>query len=296
MIKFSRARRDAEADRVVPPSGFTAQLTLFTAAAMGFLAVFAISLSLASGRVATLWADALARTATIRVSAPPGQVEPQVAAVLRVLNQTPGVADAEALSAADQQALLAPWFGTDLPLDDLPVPRLIEVTEDDPGYDAEGLRQRLAAEAPGAVLDDHSRWRRPLVEAAGRLRLMGWAALVLILGSTAAMITLAAGSALAANEQVIRTLRLVGAEDGFIARAFVRRFTLRAVMGAGLGMIFGMLAIAVMPGPAIGDGFLTGLRFRGFEWLWPLTVPPLAAATAFLATRLAAGRTLRGMR
>ncbi len=47
------------------------------------------------------------------------------------------------------------------------------MTEADPGYDADGLRLRLAAEAPGAVLDDHSRWRRPLVAAAGRLRLLG---------------------------------------------------------------------------------------------------------------------------
>ena len=34
---------DAQADRVVPPSGFTAQLTLFAAGAMAFLAVFALA-------------------------------------------------------------------------------------------------------------------------------------------------------------------------------------------------------------------------------------------------------------
>ena len=34
----------AGADRVVPPTGFTAQLTLFSAAAMAFLAVFALAL------------------------------------------------------------------------------------------------------------------------------------------------------------------------------------------------------------------------------------------------------------
>ena len=44
-------------------------------------------------------------------------------------------------------------------------------------------------------------------------------------------------AALAANEQVIRTLRLVGARDGYIARAFVRRFTLRAFSGAALGTL-----------------------------------------------------------
>ena len=45
-------RRDAGADRVVPPAGFTVRLTLFTAAAMAFLAVFALALSLAAGRLA----------------------------------------------------------------------------------------------------------------------------------------------------------------------------------------------------------------------------------------------------
>ena len=46
---------DAQADRVVPPTGFTAQLTVFASAAMAFLAVFALALSLASGRLADRW-------------------------------------------------------------------------------------------------------------------------------------------------------------------------------------------------------------------------------------------------
>ena len=35
---------DAQADRVVPPSGFTAQLTLFVSGAMAFLCVFVLRL------------------------------------------------------------------------------------------------------------------------------------------------------------------------------------------------------------------------------------------------------------
>ena len=112
----------------------------------------------------------------------------------------------------ETRALLEPWFGPDLPLEALPIPRLIELVEADPGYDGEGLRQRLAAEAPGAVLDDHTRWRRPLAEAASRLRLLGVLSIALIGAAMAAMITLAASAALAANAQVIRVLRLVGAQ------------------------------------------------------------------------------------
>ncbi|WP_432254992.1 cell division protein FtsX [Limimaricola sp. AA108-03] len=284
---------DAQADRSVPPTGFTARLTLFTAAAMALLAVFALSLSLAAGRLAARWSDELAQTSTLRISAPAEQMAAQTAAALEVLRTTPGIASARALTEEEEQALLTPWFGPDLPLDALPIPRLIEIEAEGRGYDATGLRARLQAEVPGAVLDDHTRWREPLVAAAGKLRGLGALAIVLIGASTAAMITLAAQSALSANAQVIRVLRLVGARDAYIARAFVRRFTLRALSGAAAGTVIGAVLVALLPGGAEdGSSVLTGIGFSGADWLWLPLIPPLAAAVAFAATRGAARRML----
>lgn len=284
--------RDAAADRVVPPTGTTARLTLFSAGAMAFLAVFALALSLAAGRLADRWGEELARTSTIRITAPTDQLSAQTEAALRVLEATPGVAAARALDDEEQRALLEPWFGPDLPVEDLPIPQLIEVTETEDGFDAEGLRLRLAAEVPNAVLDDHTRWRRPMIAAASRLRLMGWVCILLIVGAVGAMITLAANAALAANARVISVLRLVGATDDYIADAFVRRFTLRALTGAGVGTLIGLLAIIALP--SIGDtgGVLTGLGFRGMHWVLPLLIPPFAAIVALLATQAAARRVL----
>lgn len=286
---------DRQADRVVPPSGFTAQLTLFTSAAMAFLAVFALALSLASGRLADRWASALAGTATIRISAPPDQIAAQEAAVLVILATTPGIQSSRAIPPEEQTKLLEPWFGPGLPIDALPLPRLVELTEGPGGYDGEGLRQRLAAEAPGAVLDDHTRWRRPLAVAAERLRLLGLLSLALIAGATGAMITLAANSALSANLPVIRVLRLVGAKDSYIVRAFVRRFTLRALSGAAAGTVLAMIGVALLPRADEAGGFLTGLGFQGLGWLLPFLLPPITAIVAFAATRLAALRTLKGL-
>lgn len=283
---------DPQAARVVPPSGFTAHLTLFAAGAMAFLAVFALALSTASGRLADRWAEELARSATLRINAPADQRTEQTNAALAILRQTPGVASARALSMEEQAALLAPWFGADLPLESLPVPQLIEVIEDDTGYDAAGLRLRLSAEVPGAVLDDHGRWRRPLVDAANSLRRLALISVLLIGGATAAMITLAANAALAANQQVIEVLRLVGARDGYIAQAFVRRFTLRALIGAGVGVATGMIGVALLPEASDEGGFLTGLGFQGAGWLLPLVIPPLGALVAFAATLFAARRRL----
>ncbi len=286
---------DPQADRAVPPSGITARLTVFTGAAMAFLAVFALAFFFASGRLADRWSESLARSATLRVAAASDEIEARAAVALEVLRTTPGVAEARPLSVEDQQALLGPWLGPDLPLDGLPLPRLIEVVAAEGGYDAAGLRARLAAELPGAVLDDHSAWRAPLVAAAERLRLLGALALALIAASTAAMIWLAAQAALSANVQVVRVLRLVGARDAYIARAFVRRFTLRALGGALAGTAAGAGALALVPRADTAGGFLVGLGLSGAGWLWLLAIPPLAGLAAFAATRAAALRALRAL-
>jgi cell division transport system permease protein len=295
-VRFPAAKPASSATRaleVVPPSGPTAWLTTFTAGAMTFLCVFALALSLASGRLATRWSEALAKTATIRLSAPAEQVQIQTDAILAALATTPGIQSFRLIDDAETTKLLEPWFGPGLPVEALPIPRLIEVVEADPPYDPEGLRQRLSAEAPGAILDDHTRWRRPLAEAASRIRLLGVLSIALIGAAMAAMITLAARAALATNAEVIRVLRLVGAKDSYIARAFVRRFTLRALSGAAIGAAAGLLGVAALPAADAAGGFLTGLGFTGLAWLWPLALPPLAAIVAFLATRRAAFQKLR---
>ena len=134
-----------------------------------------------------------------------------------------------------------------------------------------------------------------MVEAADRLRLLGILSMALIGAAMAGMITLAANAALAANAQVIKVLRLVGAQDRYIAGAFVRRFTIRAFTGALVGAVLGSLGVLALPPVNEAGGFLTGLGFSGFAWGLPFVLPFIAALVAWLATRLAAFQTLRGL-
>ena len=283
-------------DRIVPPTGFTAQLTLFSAGAMAFLAVFALALALATGRLADHWSTQLAGSVTVRISAPADQQEGQVQTALQLLRTTPGTGEPRQLPQEELAMLLEPWFGPDMPVDALPVPALIDLPIRGDDFDAEGLRLRLEAEVPGAILDDHTEWRRPLVSAANRLRMLGIVSLLLITAASAAMITLAAKAALAANGQVIRVLRLIGARDLTIATAFVRRFTRRAAIGSAFGTVLGMGAVSILPDASAAGGFLTGLGFQGWDWLMPLSIPLVAAAVGFLATRWAALNMLEAVR
>jgi cell division transport system permease protein len=277
--------------QVVPRAAGTAALTWVAAGAMAFVAVFALALGLAAGRLADRWEATLADTATLRLSAPPAQIAAQTEAALEILRTTPGVASARVIDLDESRALLEPWFGPDLPVEVLALPRLIEIVAAPEGYDPLGLRLRLAGEAPGAVLDDHARWRAPLVQAAGVLRGIALGSVVLIGAAMAAMVALAAGFALAANAQTIRVLRLVGARDAFIVRAFTRRFALRALGGAALGAVAGMAALAFVPQDA--GGVMAGVAPRGLDWLAMAALPPAAALVAWITTRIAAFRVLR---
>jgi cell division transport system permease protein len=284
---------DHRADRVVPKIGMTSWLTVFVSAGMAFLAVFALALAFSTERVARSWTDDLARAATVRITGTAGSVDDTTATVVQMLQRTPGVTSARILSEAEQRRLLEPWIGGTLDLSQLPVPQLVEITIDTDTFDADGLRLYLSENHPGTALDDHARWRAPLIAVASRVRILGFGTLLLIGLVMAALVTLAARAALSANSRVIKVLRLIGARDAFVARAFVRRVTLRAMAGALLGVTIGLVAVALIPDAGSGTGLLAQFGFVGRQWLWPLALIPATGLIAVVATRAAARSALK---
>ena len=81
----------AISDQIVPRSGHGAWLVWLGAAAMAYLAVFALALSVSAERLADNWTAALAQSATVRISAPPAELDAQTNATLEVLRTTPGI-------------------------------------------------------------------------------------------------------------------------------------------------------------------------------------------------------------
>ncbi len=281
------------ADRVVP-RGMHAGLSVgFLSAVMAFLAVLALALSLAAGRLAHAWEGEIADTATLQVFAAEDAMESQARAALAVLRTTPGIRSVRMVDLAEQEKLLEPWLGPDIPMESLPLPLMIEVATDRATLNVPSLEARLAAEAPGAVYDDHAAWRQPLVVTAERLRLFALACLGLMALALAVVLGLAATAATAANGAAIQTLRLVGARDGFIARAFTRRFTLGAAAGALAGTVAAVALLAFLPQASEQGFFLVGIGLTGWGWAAPVLVPIAAAAVAFAATRRATRRSLR---
>lgn len=286
---MSAARTNA--GRVVPPNGATARLVTLGTATMGFLAVFALALALALIELGQRWQLELSGTATLRLSGPAEELGDATDRALALLETTRGINSLRVVPELEQRALLAPWFGRDLPLGDLPLPRIIEI-ETGAGFDGRALRLRLAGEVPLAHLDDHDRWRAPLAEAQRRLVAVVIAALALLALTMAAVTALAARASLAANAQTIDVLRLVGARDVWIAKAFVRRLTLRAALGALLGTAVALGLLFSFP--ETGFAGLPALRPDVPLLLASAAVVPFSALVAFFTTRFSALRLLKG--
>lgn len=281
---------DPAADAAVPPSGVTGHLTILAAAAMALLAVLALMLALAGGRLAERWSAALEGVATVEVA-----VAADTERAAAVLRQTPGVMAVRALDEAAMRDLLAQWVADPVILEGLDMPILLEVSEAS-DLDHGALRARLQAEVPGAVYHEHDVAGAWVPAAAGRLRDLAIGLLAVTFAVNAVMTTLAARASLAMNGQVIETLRQLGAQDSYVARAFVRRFTLRGFFGAILGTALGLVMVLVVPQGAAG-ALLAGLRPTSpLGWSSALAIPPLTGLMAFLATRRAAFRVLTRIR
>ncbi len=278
-------------DRVLPPFA-AAYLVGVVAAVSVFLGVLALALGLAAGRMAETWSGELASVATLQVYASADSVEPQAIAALDVLRSTPGVQSVRIIEAAEQHAMLEPWFGSGLALDALPLPLLIEVEADRDLLDKPALVERLAGEAPGAAFDDHTAWRAPLIETAERLQLVAFTALGLLTALLAMSVWLAASGTRMTHLSAISILRQVGARDSYIVRVFTRKFSRNAAIGSLTGVV-GALAILMILTKVGTEGYsLAAVAPKGSDWLALALLLPACVALSWIVTALAVRRGL----
>lgn len=275
-----------------PPSA-TPYLVAVVAGAMAFLGLCAIEAGQGAGRVAGLWGAEFQGRATVRVPADAGPVAAEAAAVaLRVLD---GVTAADVVPPEAARALLLPWIGDAEGFDDMPLPWLVDVSLADPPPARSVVQAQLDTAMPGAVYDDHASWRGPLERAAAAFGRLVTGSVALMAGALVAMVVVAARASLAGASATVRTLRLLGARDGFIAGTFDRAIGLRALIGGAVGAPMAAVALAALP---TGDAAVgLGMEPATIAVNWPalLALPLACGAVAYVTARIAIFAMLRAM-
>jgi cell division transport system permease protein len=117
------------------------------------------------------------------------------------------------------------------------------------------LRKALAAQVPGASLDDHRGWIDRMRTMAETAVATGMVILALVIAVTVLSVSFATRGAMATNRTTIEVLHYVGATDSFVASQFQRHFLILGLKGGALG---GGAAMAVFGILQAADAWLTG--------------------------------------
>ncbi len=229
---------------IVPAQNIAGRALVFVIAIMTFLSCLTFGAVTLVRGTAAVWENQISREATIQIKPVDGlDMDATLTSAAAIAAKFPGV---EGTSIVDRDAtarLLAPWLGSGLNIDELPVPRLVVVTIDEnnpPNFSA--MREALTNTIASASLDDHRTWVDRLVTMARTTVTIGMLVLVLMLSATVLTVVFATRGAMAGNGHIIEVLHFVGAEARFIARQFRQQFLVTGMKGAAAG---GVAAIVV---------------------------------------------------
>ena len=289
---------------IVPENSVSGRTLMLLIAIMTFLSCVTLGGVILVQKSAIAWSNDVGREVTIQIRPIEGEVmQSNLNAAVSVAQNSPGIAQAHALSLEESQKLLEPWLGAGLDLSALAIPRLIIVKLNNPKPDdIEILRQNLQA-IKGASLDTHAMWRQQLNTMAGTFVISGVLVLALILTATILAIIFATRGTMASNRAIVDVLHFIGASNRFIAGEFQGRFVqigLRGgLIGGAMALLF-FLAIGLAMNSVIPEfsGAQLSTLFGSFALGWEgilaigLLVPIIAGLTA-ITSRLAVRNFLR---
>ena len=252
-------------------------------ALMVYLAILAVTSAFVFGGTATRWQSGQSDRLTVQL--PPATPD-AMDSVLEILRATPGIVAVRRLEKSELIGLLEPWLGKGNIAPDLPVPDLIDVTiARDELPDLDSLEESLIAEIPGASIDDHGAWMDRLATAARAVQVLALALTALIAGAATATVVVATQATLAVHRETIDLLHLIGAQDGFVARAFERRALGLGLRGGLIGLGLATLTyVVLLPAMAGLDAPLMPQLDLSPAGLATLAALPLGSAAIAMVT------------
>ncbi len=269
---------------------------------MTYLACLMLAGSLLLSELLGHWTSGLSGTVTVQVLPHEREsaklLDERVDKLVRILERTNGITGAKAIPLEEIATLLEPWMGGAMVLESLPIPRLIDVRldlTDPPSMDE--LRTMLSNADTGALLDDHGVWQDQLADLVGALELVA-AFVVLLVGlATVGIVIFATRSGMAAHQEVIEVLHLIGAEDGYIASQFQNLALSQGLRGGIIGIAVGAATIWGLGYAAdhIDNAILPPVKLLAWHWVVLAALPAVTALIAKSTARRTVMRSLKRM-
>ena len=211
--------------------------------------------------------------------------------IVEALNVSKEVTKATVVPDDELQDLIEPWIGQRPENDDLPLPRLIDVTLDPIApADLNELERSLRTIVPDATIGVQIVGRDQAERQASFFRIVGIAIGAILLMGALAVVSLITSLSLAMHNDTVALLRYMGAHDGYLARQFERYALHSGLRGGLIGFFAAMLTVLALL-YSIQSLELTNsvrLGLRPVDWIFLACVPVVAALLCTATARYTA--------
>ena len=212
------------------------------------------------------------------------------------LKTVDGVLKVTPLPEVQLQKLIRPWLGDGVNLENLPMPRIIDVKiSTDAEIDFAKLAQDLAQASPLASLDNHKLWLTKLIQFADGLKALAMSILVLVIGITSGAIFYTTQMSLGLHRHIIEILHIMGAKDTYVAQQYAKRMAFLGLAGGIVGLFFAIPTIFFIGSLAkqIEGGIISEANLSFNDWLMIMSLPLFSMCIAMSTAYYTVKRTLQ---
>lgn len=212
------------------------------------------------------------------------------------LKTVDGVLKVTPLPEVQLQKLIRPWLGDGVNLENLPMPRIIDVKiSTDAEIDFAKLAQDLAQTSPLASLDNHKLWLSKLIQFADGLKALAMSILVLVIGITSGAIFYTTQMSLGLHRHIIEILHIMGAKDTYVAQQYAKRMAFLGLAGGIVGLFFAIPTIFFIGSLAkqIEGGIISEANLSFNDWLMIMSLPLFSMCIAMSTAYYTVKRTLQ---
>jgi cell division transport system permease protein len=259
-----------------------------------------------TGGIALIWlGDALgnwdtALTSTLTLRLPADTSDARIDVAIATLKQAKGVVSARLLDPSETTRLLQPWVGASMPVDALPLPRLIDARVDPKvEIDYPTLRQHLDSIIPNAQLDSNRTWLGNMRSFARPVAGVIGVGVIVVTLLIVTIVIFTARIGLTIHRSVIELLHLLGAQDEYIARQFQNHALWLGLHGGLIGGGAALVTVIILGSTGYVLALPVPIAAHGvFDWrLWLLVIVAALAAggVAMVTARMTVLRQLGRM-
>lgn len=280
----------ARSNSLLPETDAREAALFFVVAALCFLAVLATLTARGTYTAAHAWSAQVEGEMTVRLTDTDQRGAEEAATMIAGMD---GVTEARVLPEQELEELLAPSFGPGGIPDGIPLPLLIAVSADaDTDTLAAAINDALSEQGYTGMAEAHSTYAAEVRKALATLRVAAIGMVILLAMTAVSVIAFATHAALLARKDIVDVLHLAGAEDGFIAHLFERRFWTLGLKAGSAGSVAALAVTALIVFSAQSSSAPNELLPKLSLDFWDLAILALAPVIGGLAARLAARLTV----